>query len=169
MLEQIAAYLEKLGYTTEEQGTIEKYLIVFQKGKPLGFILSDCSVCLVSDMQESDGIRDAIAFLKKNQSLKAVGNGEFLLGSYRQNQITTFYDVKNRLVRFAVYLLNNETGEVGNTVYESEDTAMYRFITESGMFDVKKYLPKQRSFADRIREKLLHYLLSKSKQQPERQ
>ncbi len=49
MLEQIASYLEKLGYTTEEQGTIEKYLVVFRSGKPLGFILSDCSMRLVTD------------------------------------------------------------------------------------------------------------------------
>ena len=162
MLEQIASYLEKLGYTTEEQGTIEKYLVVFRSGKPLGFILTDCSMRLVTDVEGADDIRDAIAFLQRNQDLKPAGNGEFLLASYRNNQITTFYDVKDRLVRYAVYLVDRETGEVGNTVYESRDTAMYRFITDSRMADLKNYLPQKKSFSERIREKLLRYLLSKS-------
>ena len=169
MLEQIASYLEKLGYTTEEQGTIEKYLVVFRSGKPLGFILSDCSMRLVSDVEGTDGIRDAIAFLQKNQYLQPVGNGEFLLARYRQDQMTTYFDMKDRLVRYAVYLVDKNTGEAANTIYESYDDAAYRFITDSRMADLKKYLPQKKSFSERIREKLLRYLLSKSHQQPERQ
>ncbi len=169
MLEQVAAYLEKLGYTTEEQGTIEKYLVVFQSGKPFGFILSDCSVHLVADAEGIDNICDAISFLQKNGDLQPVGNGEFLLARYRQDQMTTYYDMKDRLIRYAVYLVDGDSGEVGNTVYESYDDAVYRFITGSGMADLKRYLPQKKSFSERIREKLLRYLLSKSSQQPERQ
>ncbi|HEX3016250.1 MAG TPA: hypothetical protein VHP31_00145 [Caproicibacter sp.] len=168
MLEQIAAYLEKLGYTTEEQGSIEKYLVVFKDGKPLGFILSDCSVRVVSDAEGTGDVEEAIGFLQKNRDLQSVGNGEFLLAHYRKDQMTTFFDVKNHLVRYAVYLVDGNTGEADSTIFESYDAAAYCFVTQSRMIDLNRYLPRQKHLSERIREKLLHYLLSKSNHEPER-
>ncbi len=168
MLEQIVSYLKKLGYTAEEQGSIEKYLIVFQKGKPLGFILSDGTLRLVSDVEGADGVRDAIRFLQENRDLRPAGNGEFLLASYRQNQVTVYYDVRDRIVRYSVCLVDTDTGEVRREVFESKDTAMGRFAAETGMFPSGGLSARKQSLSERLREKLLRYLLSRSKQQPER-
>ena len=166
MLEQIANYLEKIGYTAEQQGSIEKYLVVFLKGRPLGFILADGSVRLVSGAEGADDIRQILAFLDKNKNLKNVGNGELLVGEYRGHQLTTFYDVKDRMERFAVYIREDD-GKVGSTIFDSEEKASYRFITQSRMFDLKKYLPRKESFMNRVRAGLIRHLMSKSGRQAE--
>ena len=168
MLEEIASYLEKLGYTSEEQGGIEKYLVVCQKGRPLGFILSDGSLCLVEDAEGAEGVRDAIGFLQKNRGLQPVGNGEFLVSSHRRDQLTTFYDVGAKREMFATYLVDKESGEVRHTVYQSCEDAEYHFVTESGQINLSQYLPRKKGLSERMREKLLSYLLSKSDRQPER-
>lgn len=168
MLEEITAYLEKMGYTSEEQGSIEKYLVVFREGKPLGFILSDCSLRLVTDAKGAEGVRGAVAFFQKNRNLKPVGNGEFLVSLHRGNQVTTFYDMKNRHEMFAVYLEDKNNGETSNTIFETADDAEYYFIQESHQIDLNRYLPRKESLSERLRGKLLHYLLSKLNRQPER-
>lgn len=168
MLEQIAAYLEKLGYTAEKQGTLEKYLVVFLEGHPIGFILSDSSVRLVAGAEGAESIKEILGFIKKNQDLQCVGKSEFLLASYRRNQLTTYYDGKDRLIRYAVYIHDDAAGEGSSTVYESYDDAAYRFMTLSHMIDLKKYLPRQEGFADRLRIRLARYLMSKSSRQAER-
>lgn len=163
MLTKIAAYLEKLGYTAEEQGSIEKYLVVFKSGRPLGFILSDLSARLVADVKDTGNITDILNFLKKNRGRQSVGNGEFLLGLFCENKLTTFYDEKDRMVRYATYILDVQTGEVASTIFESYDDAAYRFVTQSHMIDFKKYLPKRDSFSEKVRKRIIKYLMSKSK------
>lgn len=168
MLEQIANYLEKIGYTAEQQGSIEKYLVVFLKGRPLGFVLSDGSVQMVSGAEGADSIQDILNFLKKNENLQSMGKGEFLLASYRSDRLTTFYDGKDKIVRYVSYIHNGSTGEVNSTIYESYDDAVFRFVKGSGMINFKKYLPRKESFADRTRERLIRYLISKSNHKAER-
>ena len=163
MLSKVAAYLEKLGYTAEEQGSIEKYLVVFKGGRPLGFILSDLSVRLVSDVRGTENIEEILSFFKKNHSRQRVGNGEFLLGLFYENKLTTFYDEKDRIVRYATYIQDVSTGEAVSTIFESYDDAVYRFVTQSHMIDFKKYLPKRDSFSEKVRKRIIKYLMSKSK------
>jgi hypothetical protein len=163
MLAKVSAYLEKLGYTSEEQGSLEKYLVVFKDGHPLGFILSDLSVRLVSDVKGAENISEILNFLKKNRDRQSVGNGEFLLGLFCDNKLTTFYDEKDRMVRYATYIFDEKTGEVSSTIFESYDDAAYRFVTQSHMIDFKKYLPKRDSFSEKIRKRIIKYLMSKSK------
>lgn len=158
MFQKIIAYLEKLGYTVEEQGRLEKYLIVFKEGKPLGFILSDLSVKLVSDAEGCEHISEILDFIRKNQDLQSVGSSEFLIGEYRGNQITTFYDEKTMLVRFATYIHDCDTGEVHNAVYDSEEAADYHFITQTKILDIRKFMPVKRSLKERIRLRLIRFL-----------
>lgn len=111
---------------------------------------------------------DAVGFLRENRDLQPLGNGEFLLASYRQNRVTACYDVKDRLVRYTVCLPDRDSGEVRTAVYESKDAAIRHFAEESEMLGRSGILLSRESLAERLREKLLRYLLSKSKQQSER-
>ena len=56
MFQKIIAYLEKLGFTVEEQGRLEKYLVVIKSNRPVGFIMADLSVRLVPDADENGNI-----------------------------------------------------------------------------------------------------------------
>ncbi|MVB10833.1 hypothetical protein CAFE_15310 [Caprobacter fermentans] len=169
-LDQAATYLEKLGYTAEKQGGLEKYLVVFRKARPLGFILADGSVRLVNGEKGADGIRQILGFLEKNHSLELVGNGEFLIGDIRGNQYTTYFDSADQIVRYAVYI-HDKNGEVRSTIFDSEKDAAYEFISKSQVIDLKKYLPQQEGFMNRARSRLIRYLMqqnNKNKQQVER-
>lgn len=157
MFQKIISYLEKLGYTVEEQGRLEKYLVVFKDNLPVGFIMSDLSVRLISDAEGDDGIQEIIGFIQKNQNLQSIGSSEFLILDYRGNQLTTFYDDKSRTIKFASYV-HDGNGEVQSVIYQSEDTAIHRFIIQTQMIDLKKFLPAKSSLKDRIRQWLIRFL-----------
>lgn len=162
MFQKLIDYLSKLGYTVEEQGKLEKYLVVFRSGRPLGFILSDFSVRLVADADGKDNIVEIIQFVKKNQNLPITGGSEFQIADYRGNKLTTFFDPKTMLTKYTTYILDPETGETASTVYESPETAAFRFVTQTGFVDMKKLLPQRAGWTDRMRTKLIRYLMSKS-------
>lgn len=162
-LDQAAAYLEKLGYTVEKQGNLEKYLVVFQKGRPLGFVLSNGSVRLVSGEKDIDRIHKVLQFLEKNSRYEIVGNGEFLIGNIMGNQMTTFYDNEEQIVRYAVYL-HDENGEFNSTLFHSKEEAVYHFIMESQLIDLKTLLPRQESLMNRARSRLIGILMEQNKQ-----
>ena len=157
MLQKIISYLEKLGYTVEEQGRIEKYLVVFKDNHPVGFIMSDLSVRLVSDAEGNDSIQEIIGFIQKNQNFKSVGSSEFLILDYRGDYVTTFYDDKARMIKFASYI-HDGNGEVQSAVYQSEEAAKCRFNVQTQMIDMKKFLPPKNSLKDRIRQRLIRFL-----------
>ena len=157
MFQKIISYLEKLGYTVEEQGRLEKYLVVFKDNHPVGFIMSDFSVRLVSDAEGDDGIQEIIGFIQKNQGLQSVGSSEFLILEYRGSQITTFYNDKSRTIKFASYI-HDGNGELQNAVYQSEEAAILRFVVQTRMIDLKKLLPAKNSLKDRIRQWLIRFL-----------
>jgi hypothetical protein len=161
-MEKIVAYLEKLGYTVEEQGKLEKYLVVFKNNRPIGFILPDLTVKLVSDAGEQNNIREIIDYVNKNQGLESVGASEFLLASYRGSQMTTFFDTGTMHPAYVTYVRTN-TGEVKNTTYKDFDTAMYFFITQTQMIDLRKFAVQHESLSVRLRTWLINYLLSKQR------
>ena len=157
MFQKIIAYLEKLGYTVEEQGRLEKYLVVFKSNRPVGFIMADLSVRLVPDFDDNGNIQQIIGFIQKNQDLQIIGGSEFLLISFRGYQLTTFFDEKAMSVKFASYI-HGGNGEVQTAIYSSYDTAIYRFVTQTQMFDIKKYLAPKMTFKERIRKRLISFL-----------
>ncbi|QAT49147.1 hypothetical protein EQM14_04800 [Caproiciproducens sp. NJN-50] len=162
MFQKLIAYLSGLGYTVEEQGKLEKYLVVFRSGRPLGLILSDLSVRMIADAEGKENIAEMIRFMKKNQSLPNVGGSEFQIACYRGNQLTTFFDPKTMLIKYTTYILDPKTGETASTIYESPETAAFRFVTQTGFVDVKRLLPQREGWTDRMRTRLIRYLVSKS-------
>lgn len=165
-MDKIVIYLEKLGYTVEEQGKVEKYLVVFKDGLPLGFILQDLTVKLVSDAEKHNDIQKIISFVNQNNNLSAVGASEFLLLSFKGNQLTNYFDVNSMEPHYVTYI-HDGTGEVRNTVYNDYDTAIYTFVTQTQMIDLKKFSARKVTVGERIRNKLLDYLLTKSREQAE--
>lgn len=162
MLEQIAAYLKNIGYTVEEQGRIEKYLVVFRAGRPVGFILSDLSVKLVTDAEGQEALKKMIEFVRVNQNNQSVGKGEYVQLNYCGHRLTAFFSQKAMSVQYAAYIRDDETGEVHSTIYSSRDEAFYKFITQTQMIDLNRLIPAKKSFRERIRSRLIRYLLSKS-------
>lgn len=152
-MENIANYIEQLGYTVEEQGTINKFLIVFDDGMPLGFILSDLSVRLTGDLQD-DRLEKIIKFVDDNKQFDSVGVSEFLLIKYRQHQLTTRFDAKNNTVKYTSYIVDDK-GEVKTIEYQDEQKAIYGFCTSTGMIDFKDLGKNKMS----LKEKVGHMLL----------
>jgi hypothetical protein len=164
-MEKIISYLEKLGFTVEEQGKLAKYLVVFKAGLPIGFILPDLTVKLISGVGEQNNIEEIIKFINSNKELDSVGASEFLLASYRGNQMTTFYDVKSMHVKFTTYIRDGVTGEVATKVYENYESAVFFFVSQTNMIDLNTLRTSNReSLGERIRTWMINYLLSKSKQ-----
>ncbi len=163
-MEKIVSYLEKLGYVVEEQGKLEKYLVVFKENRPIGFILPDLTVKLISDAGEHNDIRKIIEFLNQNQGLDRVGASEFLLANFKGSQMTTYFDVKSMRPVFVMYLRGTDTGEVKSFTYDDFDTAIYSFVAQTQMIDPHKFSVQRESFGDRIRTRLINYLLIKSKE-----
>lgn len=157
----LAPYLEKLGYTVEEQGSIAKYLVVFKNRLPIGFIMPDLSVRLISEAADQDNIQKIVDFVRHNSHLQSVGGSEYLLAVFKGSQLTTFYNVKNQTVSYAVYISNSESGEVKQNRYEQYDIASYFFATQSGLIRAEQLKMRHPTIGDRIRGKLLDYLLSK--------
>lgn len=124
MIEQIISYLEKLGYTVEEQGNLAKYLVVFKAGRPIGFVFPDLTVKLVTGTGEQDNIEKIIDFINQNKGLESAGKSEFLLASFRGNQLTTFFDVKSMCAKYASYIVGN-TGETKSIIYENHSKAIF--------------------------------------------
>lgn len=168
-MEQIVSYLEKLGYTVEEQGKgkIEKYLVVFKDGSPVGFILPDLTVKLVSGAGEQNNIKTIIDFINQNQGLTPVGASELLVATYKGSQLTTFFDVKAMQAAYVIYIRENSSGEVKRTKYSDFDTAVYFFLTQTQMVDLTKFTAQRESFGDRLLTKSINYLLSKKKERAE--
>jgi hypothetical protein len=165
-MDKIVSYLEKLGFTVEEQGKLAKYLVVFKAGLPIGFILPDLSVKLVSGAGGQNDIEEIIKFINSNKELESVGASEFLLASYRGNQLTTFYDVKSMHVKFTTYIRDGTTGEVMNKVYENYDSAVFFFVSQTNMINLDALrTTNHESLSNRFRTWLINYLLSKSKQE----
>lgn len=161
-MEKIVAYLEKLGYTVEEQGRLEKYLVVMKNNRPIGFILQDLTVKLVSDAGEQSNISEIINFINENQGLESVGASEFLLASYRGSQMTTYFDTDTMHPAYVTYIRSG-SGEIKNTTYTNFDTAMYFFITQTNMIDLRKFAVQHESLSVRFRSWLINYLLSKQR------
>lgn len=163
-MERIVSYLEKLGYTVEEQGKIEKFLVVFKAGQPIGFILQDLTVKLVSGSDTTNNIQAVIDYLIENQGLDNVGAKELLLCSYRGSQLTTYFDTDEMKPCYVCYVRNSDTGEVKSSIYQEEDTAAYMFISQTKMLDLRKFTAQQETFGDRVRNRLINYLLAKNKE-----
>lgn len=162
-MEKIVSYLEKLGYTVEEQGGIAKYLVVFKDGLPIGFIMPDLSVRLISGADDNHDIAKIVDFVRRNSTLQSVGTSEFLLAVFKGSQLTTFYDAKSQSVSYAVYISNPE-GEVQSHRYDQYDTAAYLFATQSGLIRPEQLKAHRLTIGDRLRGKMLDYLLSKSQE-----
>lgn len=156
----ISEFLEKLGYTVEEQGRISKYLVISKDG-PIGFLMPDLSVKLVPG-ENQEGISRVITFFKKNHSLQSTGIGEFILATFRGSQLTTFYDTKLNQVRYSVYVMD-ANGTVETSVYESYDMAAIHFVTQTNLVDLRRLTPKHVGLRSRLRARLLRHLLAKSK------
>ena len=166
-MEKIVSYLEKLGYTVEEQGTLVKYLVVFKDGLPIGFIMPDLSVKLVTGAGEQQDLNQVIAFVTENKDLPEVGGSEYLVASYRSNQLTTFYDVKTMNEAFAIYVHDGQ-GHKANYIYKNYDAAVYDFVNLSGMMDLTKFQSRKRqTLGQRFRNWLLQYLMNKSDEKAE--
>jgi len=167
-MERIVSYLEKLGYTVEEQGKIEKYLVVFKAGQPVGFILQDLTVKLVSGSETMDNIQAVIDYLNENEGLEYVGASELLIASYKGSRLTTYFDVKEMKPWYVCYIRSMDTGEVVNSTYADRDTAAYMFITQTKMLDLRKFTAQQESFSGRMRNRLINYLLAKKEKAGQR-
>lgn len=167
-MEQLVLYLETIGYTIEEQGKVQKYLIVFYDGLPVGFILPDFSIRLVTDADgaHQKALPQILAFFGEHKDLPTVGNGEFLLVNYRGSQLTAFYHTKHKKIQFASYVILNETGEVQKTLYTDYQVAIKNFVQQSHMIELQelKSVP-QKSLGKYIRKRLLQYLLNKSQEE----
>ena len=169
-LEKVVIYLEKLGYTVEEQGKIQKYLIVFRAGLPIGFILMDMTVKLVADAdeQQEQCLKNVIAFVNENKDLMGVGNSEYLLVDYKGNRLTTFYDINSMSAQFVSYVHSDSTGEVVSTAFSNYDTAIYNFVAATKMMNLDALkAAKHDTFGDRMRTRLINYLINKSKEKAE--
>lgn len=158
-MERIAQYLEKLGYTVEEQGSILRYLILIKKGVPIGFILPDYKVSLANKDDEQE-ILDVINFVQQNDKLDIVAGSEYLLATYIVNRLTTFYDTKNKVVSYVSYLVD-EIGTVTTETYTDKAVAVVEFVTKTGMLNIDEIKGKGLSLKDAMINKTIAFLASK--------
>lgn len=169
-MEKLVSYLETLGYTVEEQGRIQKFLIVFYQGLPVGFILPDYSVRLVTDADgmQRESLGKIVAFFQEHHNLPSVGSGEFMILNYRGNQLTVFFHPKHQRIHYASYTVSPETGETHRNLYMNYDTAIHHFIEQTQMINLHELhsLPRK-TLSERFSEWLLQYLLKKSQEKLE--
>ncbi|HCC02411.1 MAG TPA: hypothetical protein DEP60_06885 [Ruminococcaceae bacterium] len=164
-MDQIAAYLEKLGYEVEDQGKIKRFLLVLKDGLPIGFILSDFTVKMIAgeEAQKASELNKIVAFVKANQHSETAGHNsaEYIMVTYRGNQLTTFYDLEAEKSRYAIYIID-KNGEVSDTppLFDSYKAAMHEFILQTGMIDLKAVFKKE-PFRIRWRRKLINRLMKK--------
>lgn len=162
-MDQIAVYLEKLGYEVEDQGKIKRFLLVLKDGLPIGFILQDFTVKMISgeDTQKYDMLQRIVSFVRTNQHLQTAGQGnaEYIVITYRGNQLTTFFDLKTGQERYAVYIIN-DSGEVSSTIptFDTYDAAIREFISQTSMIDLKAAAAKE-PFHIRWRRRLVKHLM----------
>lgn len=158
-MERVADYLEKLGFTVEEQGTIAKYLIIFKAGMPIGFILADYTVSLVSNEDETE-IKKVINFVNDNSYLELVGGSEYLLATFIANKITTYYDVTQKAICYVCYLVD-ENGCVNTQKFYDKNMALLNFVKKTKMLNPDDIKKNGVSFKDSMLNKLISYLMSK--------
>ncbi|WP_042435682.1 hypothetical protein [Faecalispora jeddahensis] len=169
-MEKLVSYLETLGYTVEEQGRIQKFLIVFYQGLPVGFILPDFSVRLVTDADgvQRESLGKIVAFFQEHNNLPSVGSGEFMILNYRGNQLTVFFHPKHQRIQYASYTVSPETGETQRNLYMNYDTAIHHFIEQTHMINLHEpYSLPRKTLSERFSEWLLQYLLKKSQEKLE--
>ena len=163
-MDEIAAYLEKLGYAVEDQGQIKHFLLVLKDSLPVGFILPDYSVRMIEDVDDTAAgvLPKVINFVKANQGLPMAGKSEYIVATYRGNQLTTFFDVNSGLVKYAVYTINQDSGEltIDGQPYESYDNAALAFVTVTGMIRMDELEPPKVPLNHRWRRKLARRLLN---------
>ena len=129
-MEHVASYLEKLGYTIEEQGSISKYLVIFKEGMPLGFLMPDFTLSLVNTTDE-ELLNNIISFVKENDNSEIVSGHEYLVSSYRHHKLTTYYDTQLRMPCFATYIVSTDDGTVTVQAYTDIDIAKNDFLIKS--------------------------------------
>lgn len=152
-MEKITAYLENLGYTVLEQGKLGKFCTILKDGMPLGFLLSDLTLQVISGT-ECGPLQAALSFEKENGELEPVGKGEYLLAQYRQQKLTTFFDLETQKPNFVVYL------DGRSVPFDKEEDARYHFATRSGLMP-EESAKERTSWLYRLRERIIRYLLQK--------
>ncbi len=155
-MDKIAIYLEKLGYTIEEQGTISHYLVIFKDGIPIGFLMQDCTLSLVNKNDEA-GLVDVINFVKEHSNLEIVAGHEYLLATYKANKLTTYYDTKLRKVCYATYIVH-DGDDVKSQTYTNSYSAVMDFVVQSDMLQSGDLKRNHENMKDKIINKLINYL-----------
>lgn len=158
-MERIAIYLEKLGYTIEEQGSIARYLVIFKSGVPVGFIMPDHTMSLVNKEAEAS-LSEVIKFVTENLNLELVAGAEYLVATYKGSKLTTYYDVEQNLVSYASYIVD-KNGEIETQLYFDLYTATIDFATKSQMLNPHDIKHSGIGFKDNLINKIVKFLLTK--------
>lgn len=159
MLQRIVLYLEKIGYSIEETGSLAKFLVIFRDGVPMGFILPDLTVSLV-EKENEDLLNLLVTFIRSNDGLDLVAGSEYLLSHYGSHKLTTYFDIESKQAKYACYIASD--GEVSHTVFDSPHDAGIQFAVLSGLVDPSALRNNGNcSFRDKLISKIIHYLSSK--------
>lgn len=158
-MEQIAAYLEALGYQVEEQGKIKRFLTILKDGLPVGFILPDFSVRTMDS--QDDKLAEIVRFVQENQNLPIAGAGrqEYIIANFRASKLTTFYDTDLLKPRYNLYIEKEDGSIATPPPYDSYHAAMAEFLTATGI-TTELQTPKE-SFMTRWRRRRIAQLQRK--------
>lgn len=160
-MEKIVHYLERIGFTVTEQGSLaNKYIVILKDNKPIGFIFADMGISLTDKSMEQD-IQGLVEFINANNSLQLVGDGEYLIATYMHNNLTTYYDHESRTAKFLVRIVD-DMGIVSDYTYADVSKASLDFVVKSELISSEDLrVVDKASLTDKLIKKLIKYLSAK--------
>jgi hypothetical protein len=164
MISQLVTYLEALGYTVQEQRGIRPFCVVMRGTEPVGFLLDDYSLKLMDDGEDRESLQKILDFVRENQNLTLKGKNEYVLATYLSHQLTTFFDVQNKIPKYTVYI-TEESGKALSTLYTDREAALRSFVRDTEMVALEQ-LTRRRSWGKRMEDKALHWLMERQKEEP---
>lgn len=126
-MEQLAEFLRQMGYTVTKGGTehfSSEFLAILKEAQPIGFILADYSALTTSD-ETRKLLSDLAAFWKANSKAPGRGKSEFLILYWKENEITTNFDVQAGQELYNLYLHGKNVEQ-----FQSLDEAMEKLDKE---------------------------------------
>lgn len=160
-MEKIVHYLERIGFTVTEQGSLaNKYIVILKDQKPIGFIFADMGISLTDKSMEQD-IQSLIDFINANSSLQLVGDGEYLIATYLHNTLTTYYDHESRTAKWMVRIVD-DMGIVSDYTYSDVSKANLDFVVKSELISADNLkVIDNTSLSKKIIKKIIKHLSAK--------
>ena len=130
--------LEQCGYQVEQSTKLPaEYLIIFQSGKPIGFLFQNGNISLLADMtKETEKLTALVAFFKEYKGLEQLPDNTYVLMRYMHAFLTATFSPDTRAEIFTGHLVD-DSGAVREIVYADRLTAIRNFLISTEAIRLK--------------------------------